>query len=212
MEIRVTSVILTQSSATVRIKISDIAGHEEIKELYLLRDLVSDLPCEGDILDIASCNALIDASHDTEAVKIGLNILSFGANSEAMLITKLRRRKISPQSAARAAEYLKLRGYINDSSDVKRETERCLRKHWGLLRILAHLKSKGYDEQTLDDVERALSSVDFSAQCAELIMNNYSELPKEAGERRRMISSLSRLGYSIEEIDRAMRLVRNNAV
>lgn len=205
--------------ATVRLQIcreSDDRGvrtaETENKLFSFFKELVETLPIENSEIDEDGYCKLEAAAEVTSAVKKGLTVLSFGSNSEAMLVLKLRRRGVKREYAEQAAAYLKKHGYINESGDAEREVERCLRKHWGLIRILAHLKSKGYDEQTVTVAEEMLSNEDFSAHCAKLISLNYSELPIDIKEKRKMISSLVRYGYTMSEIENAIDLVKRNAV
>jgi SOS response regulatory protein OraA/RecX len=79
-----------------------------------------------------------------------------------------------------------------------------LRKLWGAKRISAHLWSKGYAQETMHGLADLLSEVDFSENCAMLIKKHYGEVPTDADEHRRMIASLSRYGYSIGEIRKAI--------
>lgn len=197
--------------ATVRVQLIN-ESETENKLFTFFKEFVKALPLENCEIDEDTYNELEEASKVTEAVKKGLTVLSFGANSEAMLAMKLRRRGVSREYAERAALYLKNHGYINEDGDAEREVERCLRKHWGLIRILSHLKSRGYDDQIINNIERSLSNEDFSARCAQLVSLNYPELPEDIKERRRMISSLVRYGYTMSEIDNAIRLVRNGSV
>lgn len=210
MRIRVKSVN-NAPVATVRLQLSCESGTEN-KLFTFFKELVKALPLESSEIDEDAYNELEEAAEVTEAIKKGLTVLSFGANSEAMLAMKLRRRGVRREYAEKAALYLKNHGYINEDGDAEREVERCLRKHWGLIRILAHLKSKGYDDQIIDNIERSLSSEDFSARCAQFISLNYPDPPEDVNERRRMISSLVRYGYTMSEIDNAIRLIRESSV
>lgn len=205
--------------ATVRLQICRELGDSgacetetENKLFTFFKELVDALPLENSEIDEDEYCELETAAEVTSAVKKGLTVLSFGSNSEAMLVLKLRRRGVKREYAEQAAAYLKKHGYINENGDAEREVERCLRKHWGLIRILAHLKSKGYDDQIVNVAEEMLSNEDFSAHCAKLISLNYSELPTDVKEKRKMISSLVRYGYTMSEIENAIDLVKRDAV
>ena len=158
---------------------------------------------KGEISQI-DYEAIEYASEICEAYLKGLNILSFGANTARTLILKLMRRGISKEAATEAAEMLSHRGYINEDDDMRREIERCLRKRWGIRRIMAHLHQKGYDDEALSNADDELSEVDFGELCLELLETKCVEIPSDPGERQKLIASLSRYGYSMTEIKYAL--------
>lgn len=184
----------------------------ENKVFSFFREIYGELPLKDKELTEEEYDTIAHAAEVTAAVKKGLNLLSFSSNSEAMLAVKLRRRGVSADVAEEAAAFLSRHGYINETGDAKREVERCLRKHWGLSRIVAHLKSKGYDEQTVNDIETDLENEDFSEHCAKLIEVNYDEIPEDPHERRKLIASLARHGYTMSEIEAGIKLFKHYAV
>ena len=179
----------------------------EIRELVCMCDLLDEMPEAGRWIDVEELEHLESVSKLTQAVRKGLNILSYGANSPHALKVKLVKRGFDPQVALKAVEYLTDNSYIRVENDAIRMAERCIRKHWGLSRILAYLKSRGFDDQTVFGVEEYYSDVDFSENCAELIRKNYPTLPTELRDKSKMIASLTGYGYSIIEIKQAIRLV-----
>lgn len=147
---------------------------------------------------------LESASKICEAYIRGLNILSFGANTAHTLKLKLRRRGVNESDAAEAVEMLRIRGFINEDQDMMREIERCLRKLWGSRRIIAHLHSKGYDDEALSSADDALSEIDFGEMCLELLEKKCEEIPSDPKERQKLVASLARYGYSMGEIKYAL--------
>lgn len=176
----------------------------QVREFSCLAELLDNLPGAGHYLDDEQYEALELAARKTEAIKKGFNILSYGANSPQALKIKLIKRGIDPKVAAFAVEYLTNNGYIRVESDALRMAERCLKKRWGLSRILAYLKSRGFDDRTLYSVEEQYADFDFSLNCEELIRNSYDPLPTELKDKSAMINSLTSYGYTVSEIRRAV--------
>ncbi|MEE0968792.1 MAG: regulatory protein RecX [Clostridia bacterium] len=150
-----------------------------------------------------------NASKLCKAYLMGMNILSFGANTERTLVLKLRRRGIEPDIAEEAAKMLASNGYIDENEDIGRDIERCLRKGWGSGRIMAFLHQKGYEDEALAAAEDSLSETDFGEACYDLLCRRCDELPSEQGETRKLIASLTRYGYSMSEIRYAMAKFEN---
>lgn len=143
-----------------------------------------------------------------EAIRCGENLLAFGPNTAQTLIRKIMRHGFTRSESEEAAEILLERGLIREDQDLRREVEKCLRKLWGRRRIQFHLRSKGFADETLADLPELLGNVDFPKQCAHLIRKQYGELPTDRAELDRMFASLSRYGYSLDEIRDALRILR----
>ena len=144
------------------------------------------------------------------AIRCGENLLSYGANSVQTLARKIMRHGYNGEESRWAAEYLEAIGLINESEDLVREIEKCLKKYWGAGRIKAHLWSKGYRSETLEEVPSLLEEVDFTQNCAALIRKHFGGAPENREERDRMTASLYRYGYGFDEIKGAMKLVSNS--
>ena len=181
--------------------------HREERRLLITAEQYYELkPCKGVITE--ECyEQLEEASLLCNAIRSGENLLSYGANSVQMLSQKLMRRGFSRDVAQTAAQKLQAMGLIDEQSDLRRELEKCLRKLWGAKRIRAHLWSRGFASDAMTELPSLLEEVDFASNCAALIRKHYVGIPKDADERRRMLASLSRYGYSITEIQAAISLV-----
>lgn len=192
----------SDSGETVHLSLELREGEEaETRELVITMEQYTELaPRRGEIPQ-ALFDELEDAAAVTDAVRRGLSILSYGANSVKALEIKLRQRGVSADRAGRAASYLEAKGYVREEEDALRETERDLRKGWGKTRILAHLKEKGYGHDAMAAVERRLRGVDFNKACADALRAKTKGcLPDTREEREKLRGALFRLGFSLSEI------------
>ena len=154
---------------------------------------------------------LEEASQLCAAIRAGEHLLTYGANSVRALTQKLIRHGYLHETAALAAERLADMGLIDEARDLHRELEKCLRKLWGAKRIHAHLWSRGFGADAMADLPGLLDEIDFVANCAALIRKHYGTLPTQPDDRRRMMASLGRYGYSLSEIREAIAIVGREA-
>ncbi len=205
MTIRITRIFSAGSGNVISVETEISQGDEGQKETFnILASQYSAMsPCVGEITR-EQYDELYEASKLCLAYLRGMNILSFGANTEKTLIMKLRRRGIEETYAREAVEMLKLRGYINDDEELIREVERCLRKLWGARRILAHLRQRGYEEEAISAAEDRFSKVDFNELCLSLAEKKFEKLPEDIKERQKMVAFFIRYGYAMSEIKYAM--------
>ena len=163
-------------------------------------------PRVGEI-DTDMVDALQEASRLCEAIRRGMHLLSYGAQSERTLCAKLRMRGIDAECAMRAASYLRGLGLMNEGEDAARIVSSCRRKRWGMRRILSHLFEKGYPESVIREVQRELEKENFVPDCVALIRTKYRGVPEERHEREKMTAALMRYGYAMGEIRCAMETV-----
>lgn len=179
-------------------------GARETKTLILTAEQYVELrPARGEI-DEETYERLLAASELCAAVRAGESLLSFSANSVQMLAKKLMGKGYSRTVAQEAARTLAVRGMIDEERDLRREVERALAKLWGPKRISDHLWSRGFGKEAMEQLPAILEETDFVSVCAELIGKHYVSLPRDDRERRRMLSFLSRYGYSIGTVRRAL--------
>ena len=164
-------------------------------------------PARGQISE-EQYEQLEEASTLCMALRCGEHLLSYGANSVQTLTQKLMRHGYTKDVSRRAAMKLEESGLIDEERDLGREVEKCLRKHWGSRRIQAHLWGRGFSREAMAGLPPLLEGVDFPAHCAALIRKHYGEVPEDANDRRRMVASLGRYGYTITEIRAALQLVQ----
>lgn len=181
--------------------------HQEQKSLVITTEQYCEFKLTRGLISEEVYEQLEEAAELCRALRSGESLLSYGANSVQALTRKLIGKGYKREVAAQAAERLAGYGLIDETRDMRREVEKCLRKLWGSKRISAHLWSKGYATETIQELPELLKDVDFSQNCAALIKKHYGEVPADPDEHRRMIASLSRYGYSISEIREAIRLL-----
>ena len=180
----------------------------EVRQLTLFAQQYVELkPVKGTLTE-ERFELLERAARHCGALRCGEKLLSCAPNPERMLTRKIMQRGFTREEAETAARELCERGLINEEQDLERELEKCLRKLWGERRIRAHLWSRGFSEETLLGVPDLLREVDFPENCAKLIRKQYGSLPAGTDELRRMTASLSRYGYSLDEIRSAIRILR----
>ena len=201
MTITVRSLYAQNSGAEVALRILLENGeHREERRLILTTEQYCELkPVRGEITE-EYYDTLEAAAQLCAAIRAGEHLLSYGANSERALTQKLVRRGYLHETAALAAKKLCEMGLIDEQGDLRRELEKCLRKLWGAKRIQAHLWSRGFGADAMSALPSLLDEVDFVSNCAALIRKHYGTVPNGADERRRMIASLGRYGYSLSEI------------
>ena len=181
------------------------APGREIRELVLLADRYMELRPSKGVIDEETFFALEEAASFSDAVRSGLRMLSFGANTKRGLETKLCQKGISREIAQEAVAHLDARGYISEEEDAVREAERNVLKLRGRNRIRAILYEKGYDSDAIRAAERYLDGVDFVEICCRLIEKRYSPLLSDAASQKKMAATLMRNGFTMGEIRRAIR-------
>ena len=145
------------------------------------------------------------------AYRRGLAILGYGACSKRMLTSKLISKGIDRSIAGIAVEKIESRGYIAEDASARREAERCAAKLWGESRIRAHLNSKGYGKDAVDDAMFSLedAGVDFVENCVRLVESKCKCIPTDKLAMQKLIASISRYGYSLGEVKSAINTVAN---
>lgn len=162
--------------------------------------------CTRELYDAVSL-----ASEEHLATQKGLVILGNGPCSPKMLIRKLRMKGFSEEASVSALRELKKMGYLDSERDATVEAERGVGKLWGRRRIVAELYNKGYSDGDVKSAILALedSEVDFLELCAERIRKDVRRSPEDPMERRKIIASLERYGFTFSEIKEALNIVYN---
>lgn len=192
---------------SLKVKLSD-AGNFEIKNLVVPPEEWRRLGlAPGRVLSESEFDELESAADFRKAVIKGLELLAYGANSRRAIERKLKMRGHDPEIAARAADYLAEKRYINESSDAQSVLRSGLAKGYGRSRIIMKLREGGYGEEAISEVREQLEEIDFVARCADLVRKKYGSVPADKKAAEKIAASLVRYGYSYSEIKDAFRLL-----
>ncbi len=145
-----------------------------------------------------------------EAVKKGLDLLSYGDNTKSALIVKLRSRGFDKYTAEDAAEYIEELGYIDERGIMERAVEQLANvKLYGKSRIKNELYKKGISREIISEyLPDMLDSVDFEANLCKLVRRKCDfECISDCKYRESFYASMYRLGYSPSETRSAIKWV-----
>jgi len=179
----------------------------ETRELVLLIDRYSALRPKRGILDEETFSALEEASRFSEAVRVGMRMLSYAPNTKAMLEKKLIKRGYSRQTAQDAVTYIDSKGYMHETEEARREVDRRLARMDGRNQIRMKLYAKGFDNEAIAAAEAYMDEIDFVERCANMIRTRYGALLADPAMHKRMAGALMRNGYTMGEIRAAMRRI-----
>ena len=202
----VTAVVTTNAGVSVTVR----AVEDGSEKIYLLKrktvrelGLAAGMELDGELLGVLEEEAQLGRA-EARTVRI----LSYSDHSVGMLVRKLVSFGFSKEIAERAARSAVEAGYIKEEEQARTSAEYFLRhKYWGKKRIAMELMSRGYEREAICTAIEALGDDSFRAMLVKLIEKKYPERPKERDEAEKMKSALCRMGYSIGEIDSAMREV-----
>lgn len=195
-------------NAGVSVTVRPIDGTET--ETFLVeRKFVRSLGItEGTELGQDTVDRLSDEAELCRAEARTVRILSYSDHSIQALVRKLISYGFSEDIARRSAQSAVEKGYINEEEQAKRCADYFLRhKYWGKKRIAMELISRGYGRDAVNDAIGSINDSLFLATVEKLIEKKFPEAPEAKDERDKMISALSRMGYSISEITSAMKTV-----
>ena len=141
------------------------------------------------------------------AYKRALYLLGYTSSSKRALQRKLILKGFEAEFSALAIERLEANGILCEADFALREGELCLQKLWGPERIRAHLKEKGYTDESVGSVFFAFedNGIDFDENCALLVEKKYPHIPSDKKDLQKAIAALMRYGYSLSQIKRAFR-------
>lgn len=175
----------------------------EKKKFLLSTTQVADLglrvgDCERECYDAVEYAAKLHF-----AIKRALTTLGYGSCSEKMLCRKLVMKGVERGVAEDAVAELCERGLLDSSASAVREVEKCIAKLWGRRRIVATLYEKGYSDRTIKEALSVLAEVDEVELCVKRLEKQASEIPTDPTERKKLIASLERYGFSSAQIREA---------
>jgi regulatory protein len=148
-----------------------------------------------------------------EAVKKGIDILSYGDNTKSTLITKLRQRGFDRYLSEDAADYIAGLGYIDESRMLSRAVDQLANtKLYGPSRIKNELRKKGISQEILrDELDALLEEIDFEANLLRLAAKK-CDMTRLADPKYResVYAAFHRLGYSPSDTRAAIKTLQEN--
>ena len=196
----------------ITVKLSS-AEHEEVRTFtvfrYFLKNPVfgGEVPEVGDFLSAERYEALEFAEACSQAAVKAVSLLAFGDNTARKLTDKLRQKGFSREAAAEAVRFCVERRYIDEEDQLRRLMEQlCERKKYGLRRIKQEVYTKGFSEETVKAVfEETAASLDFDAAVYDRVKKLGAAAFATPQAKKRQVASLLRYGFSMEEINRALK-------
>ncbi len=194
--------------------------HEEIRTFSVFRYFLKNpvfsgiVPSVGDFLGAEKFEALEFAEECSGAAIKAVSFLAFGDNTAKKLSEKLRQKGFSREAAAEAVRFCVEKHYINEEDHLRRLMEQlCERKKYGLRRIRQEVYNKGFSEETVNAVfEDCAAELDFDAAATERVKKLGAEAFSTPEKKKKQVSSLLRYGFSMDEINRALKAVQMDTV
>ena len=178
------------AGVTVKLAASD---SPEVQTYLIKRRTMKSLGLhEGDTVDQDAVSCIFDDAELCRAEARTTKILSYSDHSCQALVRKLVSYGFSEEIARQAAQCADY--YIRH-------------KYWGKKRIAMELISRGYGRKTVSEAIATISDALFEATIVKLVEKKYPEPAEDRAEHERRISAISRMGYSLSEIKKAMSAV-----
>lgn len=135
-------------------------------------------------------------------------LLEHRSHSKRELTEKIARTAASREAAEAAADHMEELGLLNDESfarDYAREL--FSRKKFGSRRVRMELSLKGIDSALIDELLAEYADEEAETEnVLSVLQRRYGGWEEDEKIRRRAVAALQRLGYSYEQIRRAMSL------
>ena len=146
------------------------------------------------------------AMKKTDAVKKGINLLSYAKSTKRGLYQKLIIHGYSREIAADAVDFISSCGYIDEEDMAERFVDYLANERlYGMNRIKNELFSKGFAPDVSDGVMRRCE-IDFVDICRKRIEKlGGRKAFADKAQRIKAVSSLLRAGFSYDEIREALK-------
>lgn len=149
--------------------------------------------------EIANSELLITLAIRREIKKKAIRRLAAGDITKLELQRKLLREKVyggfaDPEWVEELLGKLENAGYIDDNGFALRFMEKSLDKFWGIMRIRAAMREKGFTDEHIDTSLEKLSP-DFVGMAVEYIEKNF-----EGCDKNTIYRKMYQRGYTSEEI------------
>lgn len=196
----------TKAGISVEITCNDGSGESKtvlFKPSFWLEEDLS----VGDVIDEERLSSLRGTAELCCAVARAESLLASSDYSRRRLIVRLLHYKHPQAVCEAAADYMVDHGFINEEEQTRRITRfYCQRKHWGKKRIAAELMGRGYERKTIFAALGTVSDEEYFNSLMKLISERYPEPTTDRHENDLRIAAISRMGYSADEIIRALNL------
>ncbi|GHU81726.1 regulatory protein RecX [Clostridia bacterium] len=157
----------------------------------------------GAKLDDNELKELIEKSDARRAKEKALWLISYRDHSKKELQDKIKK-TTSSEAAETAIERMEELGLINDETFARRYADELLqRKHMAPKGIVYKLREKGIDSKLIDIIIEEIE-YDYVGEIAQLLQRKYPNAAEDEKSRRRATAFLQRLGYSWDEIKKAI--------
>lgn len=158
----------------------------------------------GVSIDPDDLEELISASEKDRAFENALYILEYRPHAEKELVSKLKAKGFSNESALYAVDKTRDLGLINDGDFARLLCEDLInRRGYGKKRIEQELYKRGVSRDITEET-LGLFEFDGAEAAAEIIKKRFTPLPNDESGKRRMNSYLIRRGFSFEDIRKAL--------
>jgi len=163
----------------------------------------------GDTIDEDTLCDIRRAELLSRAVSRSVKILAGSDHSRSQLLRKLKVFGFEDEVAALAADYAEEHGYINEERQALAAAENFVRhKFWGRKRIAAELLMRGYKKSAILYAADHISDEAYMTALHVLLDRKYKiVMGKE--DRDRLFASLYRQGFSLSEINAAVKELEN---
>ncbi|NUQ80453.1 MAG: RecX family transcriptional regulator [Bacteroidetes bacterium] len=161
----------------------------------------------GRPVDEAFCVVLLSAAEQDSALNLALASLSRASQPADRIRKKLVLRGFSEQTAASIISRLREEGYLNDDEYARKFVMDAIRlKKWGMIRIKKELSKKGIQP---DSIQKAvdLQPETGTDEIVRVVLKKFGQQPDTV----RVTRFLQYRGYSWEEINRIIRVVRKTS-
>lgn len=205
MEYSITDIIETKAGISAEIAPTKEDG-EKILLLFKPSLWFDQGLSRGDCFGEDKLSELRHAADFSRAIARAEGMLASSDYSRARLISRLLHHQLPRDICEECADYMVEHGYINEKQQAKRITRFfCIRKHWGKKRIAAELMGRGYDRKVIFASLDTVSESEYYNSLLTYVEKKYPVPCENREEKQKRIASLSRLGFSFGEIERALR-------
>lgn len=143
-----------------------------------------------------------------EAVKKGIDLISYSDNTKAVLKRKLIMRGFGRELAADAVDYIESIGLINEKRILSKTVENLAKtKLYGPARIKAELYKKGISGDIMrEELEELLGEYEFEENIEKLVDKRFDfSKYNDRKYRESFLASMYRMGYSASETNGAIK-------